>query len=208
LFLLQLLQLFRDVERDVGAVVVSVECGSVLDPELVCRVCRHVFIPPLHELVLERRPLVESDVLTPPLIQSPGSFHPFTDQIFAEEHLLYVFRKKTCVPLFQSTVLDRGLYLCLRRFDLGYGYPGVHHDVPRLTRSAASDSKGAVAQVKANPTLDVLRSIRRSPIRKADRDVVEEASAVVHDRLHRSTHGGDHVEVESGYHSVFFLTVS
>lgn len=83
----------------------------------------------------------------------------------------------------------------------------MHHDVPRLARSAASDTKGAVAQVKSNPTLDVLRSVRRSPVPKADRDIVEETGAVVHDRLHRSADDGDHVEVESWYQFVVFLTV-
>jgi hypothetical protein len=84
----------------------------------------------------------------------------------------------------------------------------VHYCVPNLTRGATSDAKGAVAQVEPGPAFDVFGSVWRSLMRKAERDVVEESSAATDDRLHRSTYDSNHVEIESGYKSVLFLTMS
>lgn len=84
----------------------------------------------------------------------------------------------------------------------------MHHYVPNLTRGTASDAKGAVAQIESDPAFDMFGSVWRPPVRETERDVVEESSAATDDRPHRSTHDGDHVEMESGDQPILFFTKS
>ena len=177
------------------------EDGLILQPERIARVSRYVLGPPLHELLLERRPFVARQRLPFRAAQLPGRFDSLPHQIPQLKDPRDMGRECPSVVDEESAGLA-GFGLLLRpltsREQLhGRGHDRVHHDIPCLTRRRRRESEGPVLQVEVDLVV-VLRGVGDVPVLETDPHVIEEPLVRSCDGHPGLPNDADVVEVEDG----------